>query len=65
MSVDCAPEAAVVVAALPPSPLYTTPAVPLVAPAGKFVAVAEEVVDVMLTRVGFWAPQGWSALHAL
>jgi len=52
-------EAAVVVA--PPRPLKTEGAV--------FVEV--EVVDaivaevVVLTRTGFWAPQGWSSLQAL
>lgn len=44
-------EAAVVVAAAPPMPLYTIPAVPLVAPAGRVVDV--EVVVVAFTRVGF------------
>jgi len=46
-------EEAVCVAEEPPSPLNTTPAVPLDAPAGRVVEdIAEEVV-VTLTLVGF------------
>jgi len=45
--------------AFPPSPVKTTPAVPLVASAGKVEdAALEEVVLVELILVGFWAPQG-------
>lgn len=55
---------AAVVAAEPPRPVYTIPAELVVAPAGRLVAV--EVVEVVtLTRVGFWAPQGLSALQLL
>jgi hypothetical protein len=45
--------------ASPPSPVKTTPAVPLAAPACKVEdAALEEVVLVVLILVGFWAPQG-------